>query len=421
MALIFSLIIVLFFYFNFYNPTYFLILYIIVTTKFLGYMDFSSINVGGFEVGLFLINILTTLLAFHSSTWVKQKKDQLKLKAYVTIVIFLLIYGIVRPLFLDVSNLTQSFIASKEFWYYSILIYVAVNKNRIGVSKIIQFVKLLGLYLALMSVLGILMPTIVAPLYYLDTDVRVAYPTYIVLAIFLFVADYKLKGFNFFILFKILFCTVGLIFTNRLSLNFTTISGVLLLIYGIGTNLKLLKFNIIKITILLCVFIFFGLVLNLQLIFNTYELILSVVDGSVSSLASRDIYNDFRIQAISQNKWFGYGFIHHSSGIMILFDSVSSNRFMKSFGVIDSGYIDLLIKFGWLGLITYLYLFFNYIYSSFKSTNKSIHTLSMSIFLATYFLVNYTWSVFTYPIGIVAMAVAVLIIHKGVELKKINI
>ena len=46
------------------------------------------------------------------------------------------------------------------------------------------------------------------------------------------------------------------------------------------------------------------------------------------------------------------------------------------------------------------------------------YTISMSIFLTTYVLINYTWSVFTYPMGIVPMAIAVLIISKGIDLKK---
>ena len=421
MIVVYLFIVCLFIYFNIKNPTYYFIFYILMTSKFLGFMDFSSLQLAGMDIGFFGINLLTSLTSLTSLSSlfkIKQKKSQLKLKGFILLIIFLIIYGIVKPILSDTSNFIQALMASKDYWSYSILLYIVVNKNRIEVIKIIKFVKIIGIYLASMYIIGLIIPAIVPPKYYIESYVRVAYTSYIVAAIYLFVAEYKIKRFNYLIVFKILFCFVGIIISGRFSLTFSMLLGVLLLIYGFDKTLNLLKFNVLKLFGLSLILVVLTSLMNPELVNTTYDSIISIIDGTDAALSSRATYNEFRIKAINENMWFGYGFVHHSTEIMSSFDTFGSNRFMKSFGVIDSGYIDFLIKFGWVGLIAYLFLFFKYLYSSFKTINKSVYTISMSVFLATYVLINYTWSVFTYPMGISSMAIAVLIISKGVELNK---
>ena len=310
MIVVYLFIIVLFVFFNSKKPTYYFIFYMLMTSKFLGFMDFSSLQLAGMEIGFFGINFLTISLSFFSLFKIKHKKTQLKLKGLILLILFLIVYGIVKPVLYDTSYLIQALIASKDYWSYSILFYIVANKNKIDVIKINRFVKIFGIYLASIYIIGLIIPAIVPPQYYLDTYVRVAYPSYIVVAIYLLVADYKIKGFNSLIVFKILFCFVGIIISGRFSLNFSTLLGVLLLIYGFDKKLKLLKSNIIKLLGLSLILVVFTFIINSELVTTSYDLILGVIDGSDNALSSREKYNEFRVQAINQNKWFGYGLYH---------------------------------------------------------------------------------------------------------------
>ena len=79
---------------------------------------------------------------------------------------------------------------------------------------------------------------------------------------------------------------------------------------------------------------------------------------------------------------------------------------MERFTVIDSGYVDLLIKFGYLGTVLIILVFVVYYSQGFFAPYKNPLSLSMSIFLIFYVFINYTWSVFTFAHGIVPAVIA---------------
>ena len=74
----------------------------------------------------------------------------------------------------------------------------------------------------------------------------------------------------------------------------------------------------------------------------------SIMYSEDLALQTRDLYNAFRWDAINAEPVFGYGYIHQSSQLMVQFKLVAGDSaFMERFTVVDSGYVDLLIKYGY--------------------------------------------------------------------------
>jgi O-antigen ligase len=166
--------------------------------------------------------------------------------------------------------------------------------------------------------------------------------------------------------------------------------------------------NMLVINILfLIIFISFDK-LRVQVI-NSLELIFT---GTDVALVSREHYNKFRWEAIDKSPIFGYGFIHKDANVMKNFDYNSNNRFMEKLGVQDSGYVDLLVRFGYLGTFIYLAIIFKYLLYFYKLKHKNYYLLPMIMFIFQYYFVNYTWAVFSFPLGTVPMIVTFLILFK---------
>src|SRR5690606_14308344 len=115
--------------------------------------------------------------------------------------------------------------------------------------------------------------------------------------------------------------------------------------------------------------------------------------------------------AIKDEPYLGYGFVHKNAAINEKYIDFTSNRFTERFEVIDSGYVDVLIKFGILGLLLILSLWLFIIKKAFSNKSSSrLFARVCGLFIAQYFLINYTWSVFTYSHGLIPGMMAVFII-----------
>tara|TARA_B100001287_G_C22642618_1_gene510934 strand:- start:868 stop:1362 length:495 start_codon:yes stop_codon:yes gene_type:complete len=131
------------------------------------------------------------------------------------------------------------------------------------------------------------------------------------------------------------------------------------------------------------------------------------IEGVDASIASRFIYDALRIDVISYRPLFGYGFIHPSSSIMSQLPIDFSSVYKEALTTVDSGYVDLLVRFGAIGTIFYL---FPFAYISLKRIilNKRYNytQILMAFFVAQYFLVNTTWSVFSFNHGLTPLVLA---------------
>lgn len=390
------------------SPTYFVVYFILASTKFLGFIDPSTFIVNGIELGYFGLNLIALAGSFLSKTWYNIPK---KSNLIIFIVLAMLIYGISKPLFDGNSTLLQSFMASKEIWFYFLFFYLVSYRKKIKSKQIINLIKWIGLYFSLIYIFGILIPEIV-PVYYFDDEIiRVYYPTYISLALFLFAVGLKTKGQSKIKpIVPISMMLVSLVFAGYASLTIMSAFGLVGYLFIYRQKNLLNKKSIIVFSLMSVLMVLLLLLINEE----TYNYLLSsiydIISGNDPSISSRMLYNEFRWEFINRQREFGYGFIHQSSEIMKSMNTSDSNRYMQRLGVIDSGYVDMFTKFGFIGTAVIIAIFLKFIISGILQKNKNTLSLAMVIYFSQYFFVNYTWSVFTFAHGIIPGVIALYMI-----------
>lgn len=402
------------FYLAIQKPTAFIIFYVLTSTKFLGFFDISIFIINGIDAGFFLLNIIAFFTAFVTRSRGKIEKFIAPMYLVVAILFFL---GVLIPLINDFGTIKEAIISAKNFLSFSLLFYIFGRAKSIKLSTIIKFLKLLGCYLAFVmfiySILTLAPPHYIESYSSSDQIVRVYFPTYISLCIFIFYVDWinrKLSSGRFIFIF--LYLWLAIIMTDFFALTMGTLS-CLGFIYIVWQRESKLNFASILKTSFFCFLLLYILFITSETIRgNILSTILEILDGSSVSLSSRDVYNEFRWDAINDNPYLGVGFVNQDSSIMEKYSGDTSNDYMRNFGVIDSGYVDLLVRFGYIGTVFYLVIFSWYILKTFK---RSLHpySLAMSAFLLQYYMVNYTWSVFSYAHGIIPMILALYILFNS--------
>ena len=399
------------------NPTYFVLYFLLVSTKFLGFIDPSTFIVNDVELGYFGLNIVTILGPFLSTNWYKVPKKAIM---FVCMFMVMLIFGILKPPFDGNSTIFQSILASKEVWCYFLFFYLAVHRKKINKDTLITFLKWLGIYFSLIYIAGTITSNI-PPYYFEDEIIRVYYPTYISLSLLFYAVEFKIhKGKIMKHLLPILLLLGGLVIAGYISLTIMSIIGFIVYVYVFDQKLQLKTRSIIVLSVLSLLIILLIILINEE----TYKLIESgiydIISGNNPSLSSRVYYNEFRWEMIDKQKEFGYGFIHQSSEIMSTMNTNEASRYMQRLSVIDSGYVDMLTKFGFVGTALILLVYLKYIVNGFMRINKNPLNLAMAIYLTQYFFVNYTWSVFTYAHGIIPGVIALFILLWNNSYRKKN-
>lgn len=407
-------ILLLLLYLNLKSPTYYVVFYLFLTTKCLGFFSLSSILISGFDIGFFLINVLTLFLSFINFYKLNQFKA---LKSLFILVLILLMYGIIKPIFDENSNFVLSIMASKDFLNYSILFFLFAKFDRIDEFLLRKFVLFLAIYLSVCLIIGQFFTAFVPPFYFSESVLRVFYPTYITLGLYISVIDsnnitIKLNK----VWFLRLLLVIGLIFTGYFNLTITTFLGLFFLYFGVKNGGKIRKSFFVFYPILCILFSLMLAISNHEVLMVLEREVTNILFSKDSALSSRDIYNEFRWEAINKQPYFGYGFIHHSAEIVKMLAHNQENRFMRSFSVIDSGYVDFIIKFGFIGLVAFISIVGSLIFKIFVNRYRAYYW-GLSIFILQMFLVNYTWSMFTFQHGIIVFSLSLFIIFKNINKK----
>jgi hypothetical protein len=339
---------------------------------------------------------------------------------FIFLILAMLVYGVFKPIIDGNSTLFQSLMASKEIWFYFLFFYLAAHRKKIDKDTLITFIKWLGIYFSLIYIAGTITSNI-PPYYFEDEIIRVYYPTYISLSLLFYAVEFKThKGKIMKHLLPILLLLGGLVIAGYISLTIMSIIGFIVYVYVFDQKLQLKTRSIIVLSVLSLLIILLIILINEE----TYKLIESgiydIISGNNPSLSSRVYYNEFRWEMIDKQKEFGYGFIHQSSEIMSTMNTNEASRYMQRLSVIDSGYVDMLTKFGLVGTALILLVYLKYIVNGFMRINKNPLNLAMAIYLTQYFFVNYTWSVFTYAHGIIPGVIALFILLWNNSYRKKN-
>ena len=386
-------------YFVFFQPKYFLFAYLLFISSFLGFIS-KEVLVSGMEIGLFYQSVLMMLVFITHFRRLRSLTKYLKL--LILLIVFIYVYGIVKPVSLGMSSLTQSIIASKEFSTLFLIPYLFIFRNSFSINYIIKVLSFFGYYFLFILTLFVLLDVI--PVQYVKGDrmLEFYYPT--ILSLFLFMKSAYAKNISekVLVLFMLTIWVVGMYFEGHLALMLTTAFGCITVLF----KLPLINFVNKKSWFILAI-----VSLLLLSIFSSYLSELSSIFYENSSIASRSIVNLGRIELIYERPLLGYGFMHDSALKMD-----SNNIYAANLFSIDSGYIDLLGKFGLIGTLGYLIS----LTIPFLKKEKNMLKMSLKLFFLQFFLVNITWSVFSFSIGTIAISMALFCYYSYQDLLRVK-
>jgi len=404
--------ILIFTYVGYKSPTKFIILYLFSTTKFFGFLDLEAMSgaLMGYNFFFIVIHFIAFSLALVEDNKIELRTDA---KRIPVILYFLIIFshGIIYPSIMGFSSFFPSIIAGKHFFIFFILFYMINKKRDIDFNLIKKTVILTSIIISL--IIFMYATTGVSTPFYeqktrldgsLQGIIQVYFLTYLSLSVFLLLREYmydtkvKLQSIFLIIFFLSIFSIAG-----HRAIFFTTFACSILFIFIKLFRKILTKINRpIIISSLIVVFLMF-----IGTFLSFYLQGINEIEGVDASIASRFIYDALRIDVISYRPLFGYGFIHPSSSIMSQLPIDFSSVYKEALTTVDSGYVDLLVRFGAIGTIFYL---FPFAYISLKRIilNKRYNytQILMAFFVAQYFLVNTTWSVFSFNHGLTPLILA---------------
>ena len=372
----------------FFKPKWFVFSYLLYTTSFLGFLP-KSILISGNEIGLFYQSLL--MLGNYTLHYKRSSLFPRYLVRILNVIIIFYLFGIFYPVLNGSSTLLQSIIASKEFSTLFFVHFLIIHKKDITTGQINYIIFFLGYYFLLILLLFVLFK-IVPPEYIKEGGrIQFYYPT--ILSLFLFLkagfATTLIK--KVYLAFLLLIWTIGMYYEGHAAILLTTLCGTLILIFRLPI-LNLVE-NYKRLLLVIILFTFF-------LIISPLKNYISEITTK-SEFVSRLAYNATRLDLIFQKPLFGYGFLHKS-----ITNFNNSNVYTESLSFIDSGYIDLLGKFGFVGTITFLFILSRLF---FHKTKGDVNLSSLKLFFLQLFAVNITWSVFTFSIGTIALSMTIFL------------
>lgn len=373
-----------------WKPKIFFLLYLIYITSFFGFIS-NNIIIYETEIGLFYQNMLMLFGFLVLNSRLNKETQSIKILNYTILAFYL--FGILYPIILGFSNLKQSIIASKEFSSIFLINYLFVHKEDISILFIEKIVNFLGYYFLIILSVFIVFKEIPPAYVKYPGQIQYNYPT--LLSLFLFIQSAKASG--FFSKLKVIILLgiwgLGMFYEGHMAITITTILGCLFLIFRIQANFNSLNLKRI---------------LSIIIIISTFFLILPIDSylnkiSNSASLQSRMKYNTKRMELIKSKPLFGYGFIHKSA---MKLDETS--KYSETLSYIDSGYTDLLGKFGIVGTTFFLIT----LMIPFIIKSAVTQEMSTQFFFFQLFAVNFTWSVFSFSMGLIPLSLALFMLYK---------
>lgn len=373
------------------KPKYFLFTYLLYTSSYLGLLP-KVISIENSDIGLYYQSLLMIGTYFFYIRRVSLFPFSLKL--LLNIILLFYLYGVLYPVLNGSSTLLQSVIASKEFSSLFLIHYLVIHEKSITTNFILKIISFFSYYFLTVLLIFALFNVVLPPQYEKGTDyIQIFYPS--IISLFLFVKASQANTIRKKIIATILvaiwaFC---MYFEGHTAILITTLLGCLVIIYRLPF-LKLTK-NYKSLFIS-------GIALSLILLVLPTNKYLNEL-SETSAFKSRRTYNSARFELIKEKPLQGYGFLLKSAT-----DLDRRSVYTESLSFIDSGYVDLLGKFGYIGTLIFLISLAIY----FLKPLQGIYPMSLKVFFLQYFLVNITWAVFTFSLGTISLAIAIFLFYK---------
>ena len=370
-------------------PTFFTLSYILVNIWFGGFIIKGTWLYYNFENILFLFDIsgLFSILLILLNKKIDHKFIKLFL-FYIAFYIFFLFLGTSQNGGSLWSALSSSKgVSSLIFIFFLQLKYKDINYNLF--IKCIIFISLYESFLQHLYYFFNIYPygyNLVNPL---DSysGLQFKHPLILMVALLIFHASnfkiFKNIFINYF--FYLIICFALITQEHR-----SVIIGYLFLLYLVNQN----KLFGIDLGYLISIF---------AIIFLTYDVLNEAfyeINNISGSVLSRINIQGFRVELIREKILLGWGFIGKSSDLGNLISSMSVSPHTELISTVDSGFIDLLIKFGVLG--TMIYILFLYRISTFIHPSYNRY---YKILLYCFVLISFTLSPLTYHFGLIPLAI----------------
>lgn len=368
------------------KPTWFVIGYFIYASSYLGLFS-KDILVENIEIGTFLSNLIPLFCAVVHSN---KLKDKISIYIIIALLLFYA-YGLFKPIIDGRQNIIMSIISSKAHTFYFFVIYLLTVKDFVDFKKVFNFIFYTSIYYSSLYILNRLGIGARPSEFIKNEGIQCHFDSFLTFSLFYLhshVCHIRKK-----VLYTIILI-IGIYLGDFFSLISTSIV-LLPLLHILVNNWKNKANLLIAITIIaLTSFIAFSFLQETQ----TYK---EITEKQSDAIYSRDTHNEFRWQLIEKEYYWGYGFIHKDSHFLSFYTNEDS-EYMNSLSFIDSGYIDLMGKFGLLGTIIFLIVPIYFIKIGFGDPRNAF----CIIFIVQLIAVNLTWSVFTYQMGIILLAIA---------------
>ncbi len=394
-----------------HQPRLFFFAYLLFSTRMFGFLPkVASVRVPSIMFFLHCAMILSVIV------WIlKGRMFPNRMLTIFLMSIFLLIaFGILYPSFLGFSTIRSSIVDGKAMFAYGVLGYLAINHQFFDLKYFVRITYIFAIILTFILVVGKL-TGFCPPGYYfvyefgLQQTIQINHVTYIMLATFIVASRMLKPRISLANVLLFLFLLVGLALQAHRAVLLSTLMGI--------SILWLLRMHSTKKLILLFVAIPILVALSFPGINYYYKnLIVQPITELMrleGAIAARRNINAFRIEHIKRRPLLGYGFIDETSALGKGIAEESASPYTQALGVVDSGYIDSTARFGIIGSTMLYGVFILLILGKIKNLNQIGNLeLSMIIFIAAFFAINYTWSVFAYEFGIISASVAVYILYK---------
>lgn len=380
----------------FTNPNRFVIVYILFHTSFLGFIP-NDIILFNIELSTFLSNIIA--LTASIKYWKRIEDKTSRYIIYILLLFF--IYGILKPIYDGNQNFMLSLIGSKAYTFYFFVIYMITFKKSIIYNKIFNTVLFIGISFSVLYIINSIGIKLVPIAYIKESTIQCHYDSFMPFALLYInspISNIKKHKFIY---------TILLLLGTYLGGFFSLFATSILLL---PLQHIIIKNRKNKSTIALLIFI--GLIITSL----SYTFLNKEINSSETFTFQKNAYearravNEFRWELIDKKYELGYGFIHNSSYFLSFYIN-EDTPYMRTFTFIDSGYTDMMGKFGLIGTILFLLIPISIFIKGFNN-KKNINCV---LFILQLLAVNATWSVFTYQMGIILLAIAYSFIFSNIR------
>lgn len=394
-----SVVITIFFALTF-MPRLFIFIYFFMFTGFYNFMPYEAIYPFSFENLIFLMNIAVILNIMIC------RPNCMFSSTYVNLYFFLFFYGVFWATISGHGSVSSALADGKDLLSVSIFLY-AVSYNTLT-NKYLQFlIYLSGLIISLQFMVSVVFLEVPIGGEFINethpengAHLRGATIIFFAYSIVVFNLKTRTGDFGSYLFGLLLLCTCILQPHRSIA-----VGALLITLYFVYTKyshkyMSTTVTNLINVIPLLC-FVGLGFLFWHTTIFN---LISEVVNQS-EAFGSRFVINATRWEYFLKSPIFGYGFIGVESSLGAIIEARSSSVFNRTLSVVDAGYIDILVRFGFFGLTMF---FIGYARTTLKSVLK-VNRPDFIMLIVTIALINGTWSVLTYNHGIIPLSILLAI------------